>query len=122
MHKLTFAAAALLFALVGCGAQPTTYEDVARLPPDEQLAVFKAANPVEKAAIYRGHLAHYADRPGLTEAQRAACRHAASLISEVDYWPHDTPEWKARAADESDERGIREAFGDDAKLVLYSLD
>jgi hypothetical protein len=123
MNKLQlFPAAALAVALAGCAESPHTYEEIVALPPDAQLVAFKACSPVEKAAVYRGHMLHVAARPGLTEAQRAAVMRAADEVEAADYGPHSQADWDARTGPESYVGAIRAAFGDDARLVLYSLD
>ena len=122
VHERRPLALAAVAFVASCAAPPSTYEDVAQLPRDAQLVAFKAASPAEKAAMYRGHLARYAERPGLTPPQRAACLHAASLVTPSDYAPHDSPEWRSRTVDDSDVRGIRGAFGEEAPQVLYNLD
>jgi hypothetical protein len=58
----------------------------------------------------------------ITAEQRHALVRAAEMVTHADYASHDSPEWKARVAHDEDVRGIREAFGDAAQRVLYTLD
>jgi hypothetical protein len=73
MHKLPCIAAFLLFALAGCAESSSESDDVAahfRAPRD---LAFLLSSPKAKASMLREHFSRYAGRPGLTEAQRAAC-------------------------------------------------
>jgi hypothetical protein len=124
MHNFnTVLIAAIAVALASC-ASPTSYEDVAPLPRDAQLAVFAAASPAEKAAIYREHLTRYAVRPTVTAAQRAALLRSAALVSPD--WYSLTPEapgWTERVKAPGDEmdRLMRSAFGEEAPRVMMAI-
>ncbi len=126
MHKLTYVTAALLFALAGCAAPPSEIDDVAahfRTPRD---LAFMLSSPKAKASTLREHFTRYAARPGLTEAQRAACLGMAASVTEVAFWSRETPEWQAWVMGGQDEdAAVRAAFGDDleaANEVLHTLD
>ena len=120
------AAAALLLALAGCAAPPSDHQDVAALMHDPKAIAFMLATPPEKAAILRSHFTRYAERPGLTEAQRTACLGMAASVTEVAFGPRDTPEWQAWAMHDGGEiEVVKAAFGVDVETaheVLYSLD
>lgn len=105
-------------ALAACAAP-----DAAPAPPGEQqLVAFNAAPAAGKVAMYRDHMLRVAARPGLTEAQRAACLRAADEVEPADYGPHTAEDWNARTGPTSYVGAIRDAFGDGAKDVLYTLD
>jgi hypothetical protein len=107
---------ALVFA--ACAAP----DDAPALPREDQLAAFKAAPAAEKVAMYRAHMLRVAARPGLTKAQRAAVMRAADEVEPADYGPHTPEDWEARTGPASYVGAIRDAFGDNAKDVLYNLD
>jgi hypothetical protein len=120
-HRTLFAALAL--ALASC-AGPTSYDDIAPLPREEQLAAFKAASPVEKAAIYRAHFTHFAARPGVTAEQREVLLRSAALVSPDWYaLAADAPGWAERVQVPRDEmeRVLRAAFGDEASRITMTL-
>jgi len=124
MHKLTCITAVLVFALAGCAEPPSKVDDVAahfRTPRD---LAFLLSSPKAKASTLREHFTRYAARPGLTEAQRAACLGIAASVTEVAFWPRETPEWQAWVIGGQDE-AVRVAFGDDLDAVhdvLHTLD
>ncbi len=128
MNKLTFATAALALSLSldGCAETPSEHENVAaslRKPP---VVAFLAGTPAEKAAILRAHFVNYAARPGLTDAQRAACLGMLATVSEVGFGPRDTPEWLAWANHDAGEQdAVKAAFGQDLEAieqVLHTID
>jgi hypothetical protein len=105
-------------------AHAITYDDVAHLSRKDQYAVFVASSPDEQAAIYAGHLAHYAELPGLTAGQRAAVERAATLVSSEWYaLTPDAPGWRERveAPREEMERLLRGAFGEQASRVMMTI-
>jgi hypothetical protein len=118
--------AALILALAGCAAPPSEHEDAAATLREPKNVAFFFASPVEKAAIVRSHFTRYAARPGLTEAQRAACLGMVATVSEVGFGPRDTPEWAAWATHDAGEvDAVRAAFGDDLEAVhdvLFTID
>jgi hypothetical protein len=126
MHKLIFTAAALLLGLAGCAEPPSEHEDVAASLLKPHVFTFLISSPTEKAAILRSHFTRYAARPGLTEAQRAACLGMLATVSEVGFGPRDTPEWEAWATHDAGEQdAVNAAFGDDLEAVhdvLYTID
>jgi hypothetical protein len=126
MQITTFAAATLFVALVSCAAPPSEKQDVAAQMRDPKVIAFYAATPHEKAELMRSHFTRYAARPGLTEAQRAACLGMLATVSEAAYGPRDTPEWEAWAMQNGGEdEAVKAAFGDDLEsieAVLHSIE
>jgi hypothetical protein len=126
MHKLIFAATALLLALAGCAEPPSEHEGVAATRSMPNVVTFMLSSPTEKAAIVRSHFTRYAARPELTEAQRAACLGMLATVSEVGFGPRDTPQWEAWAMrDAGEQDAVKAAFGDDLEAVhavLYTID
>ena len=125
MHKLAGISITVLAvaALASC-TEPSTYEGVARLPRNEQLAAFVAASPVEKAAIYREHFTHYAARPSVTAQQREALLRSAVLVSPDWYaLAPNAPGWAERVEvpRAEMERVVRAAFGADASRVMMTI-
>jgi hypothetical protein len=126
MHTTVGTAAALLVALTGCAAPPPEVADAAAMMRVPKNVDFFFAPPTEKAAILRSHFTRYAARPGLTEAQRAACLGMLATVSEVGFGPRDSPEWLAWANHDAGEQdAVKAAFGDDLEAVhdvLYTID
>jgi hypothetical protein len=126
MHTAACIVAALVVALTGCAAPPPEVEDTAAIMSVPKNVAFFFASPTEKAATLRSHFTRYAARPGLTEAQRAACLGMLATVSEVGFGPRDTPEWLAWANHDAGEQdAVRAAFGDDLEAVhdvLYTID
>ena len=131
MHKLTFMASALLLALAGCAAPPLTYDEIVTLSPEAQIDARARATPEEQAAIFRESMKHWAAKPGITEAQRAAVVRAAAEVTPADYGPRarSRTDHEMRERAESDLAAeqatyvgaIRTAFGEQAGRILYSL-
>ena len=123
MRKLIFAAA---LALVSCAAPPPDHDDPMAIMREPKNVAFFFARPTEKAAILRSHFTRYAARPGLTEAQRAACLGMLATVSEVGFGPRYTPEWEAWAMHDAGEvDAVKAAFGDHLEAVhdvLYTID
>jgi hypothetical protein len=124
MDKLNTAIVALAVALASCASPTTTYDDVAALPRDEQLAVFASASPTEKAAIYREHFERLAAREGVTVEQRAALLRSAALVSPDWYaLAPNAPGWTERVKAPRDEmeRITRAAFGARASSITMAI-
>src|SRR4051812_38860595 len=94
--RRTTSTTALVLALAGC-AGPTTYDDVAPLRRDAQLAAFVAASPAERAAMYPEPFPRLAAREGVTAMQRDALTRAAALVSPDWYTlAPEAPGWAER--------------------------
>ncbi len=126
MHKhAAFAAAVLALSLASCAEPgPLTYEDVAPLTHQEQLAAFATASPAEMAAIYRGHFERVAERPDLTLAQHDAIERAAVLVSPQWYVPENADGQageRVRTEQAEAERLVREALGPNATRAMMMI-
>lgn len=95
--------------------EPSAYDEMARLPREEQLADFAGAAPHKKASIYRGYFQHLAARRDATTDQREALLRSAALVSPEWYEPGESP-----SRDEMD-RLIRAAFGDGAARIMMII-
>jgi len=94
---------------------PTTYDELARLPHEAQLANFAAAAPPKKALIYRGYFEHLAARRDVTTDQRKALLRSAALVS---------PEWYEPGESSSRvemNRLLQAAFGEDAAWIIKTV-
>ncbi|MEO5725905.1 MAG: hypothetical protein ACMG6S_07915 [Byssovorax sp.] len=124
MAQLRTAFVSLAVVLASCTSPTATYDDVAPLPRDEQLAAFASASPTEKAAIYRGHFERLAAREGVTAEQRAALLRSAALVSPdwYDLAP-SAPGWAERVQAPRDEmeRITRAAFGERASRITMAI-